>query len=242
MSKEDTLIIFTDGSSRGNPGPGGYGSIVIRGSQVTELGGYSEETTNNRMELTAVIKALQSISDDVKNKATIYTDSSYVLKGSTGWMYGWKKNGWKTANKQEVLNQDLWQDMIQVIELIGADALEWNLIKGHDGIVGNERADLIATSFSEKKPLELFNGSLETYDALLGESILKVPEISHDHPKRSHKKPFSYVSMVDGRVEIHASWADTENRVKGVSGAKFKKAISKIDEEKIIEEWQRTLF
>lgn len=255
------VTIFTDGSSLGNPGPGGWGATVIfpiwenNGSKlkvesgklkVTELGGREENTTNNRMELTAAIQALKRIEDFQLSafnfQLTIYTDSSYVLNGITKWIRDWQKQGWMTKNKEPVLNQDLWQDLLALVNKYEDEQINWRLVKGHVGIVGNERADLIATSFAEKNPVDLFEGTLKAYEEILGESILKIPKEIHVHPKRAHSKAYSYVSLVDGKIETHKIWADCEKRVKGVSGAKYKKAISKEDEEKIIQEWQQKLF
>src|SRR3989339_4450 len=102
------VTIYTDGSSRGNPGPGGWGVIVDDGDRVIEMGGREDHTTNNRMELTAAIKSLEAISGD---EVTVYTDSEYVMKGITEWVHNWQKKGGRTANKKPVLNQDLWQEL-----------------------------------------------------------------------------------------------------------------------------------
>jgi len=254
MSK---VTIFTDGSSLGNPGPGGYGAIVVfENETVVELGGHEKETTNNRMEMSAAIESLRKVQNK-KNQTRlaaaeprrikIYTDSSYVLSGITKWIHGWHQSNWKTKAKEDVLNKDLWQELFTLVYLSaqaggGELTVDWQHIKGHVGIVGNERADLIATSFAEENPIELFEGSLKDYEDMVGESLLEIPEITHEHPKRSHQKAYSYVSLVDGRIETHKTWADCENRVKGVSGAKYKKTINKKDEEGIIKDWQQTLF
>lgn len=143
------IEIYTDGSSLGNPGPGGYGVVVVENSKVIrEFGGYEKDTTNNRMELTGAIEALEYINKNHKgDDITIYTDSAYVLGGVTTWIHGWEKNGWKTANKKSVLNQDLWQALITLVRVFEGD-LKWGKVKGHDGHVHNERADEIATQHS----------------------------------------------------------------------------------------------
>lgn len=141
-----TIEIYTDGSSLGNPGRGGYGVVVVEKDKVIkEFGGYEKDTTNNRMELTAVIEALEYINKNHKgDNVTIFADSAYVLGGVTTWIHGWEKNGWKTANKKSVLNQDLWQALITLARVFEG-TLSWQKVKGHDGHVYNERADVIAT-------------------------------------------------------------------------------------------------
>lgn len=149
MSK---IEIFTDGSSLGNPGPGGYGVVVVEEGKIAqELGGYEKETTNNRMELVAVIEALEYvIKNQEKKEVVIHADSTYVLGGVTTWIHNWEKNGWKTANKKEVLNQDLWRALIALVRVFEG-SLSWEKVKGHSGHVFNERADEIATTFASNK-------------------------------------------------------------------------------------------
>ena len=136
---DDSIDIFTDGACRGNPGPGGWGAILRRGAHEKELWGGERETTNNRMELTAAIKSLAALKRPVA--ARVHTDSQYVLKGISEWIHGWKKNGWKTADKKPVKNADLWQELDS---LAGQHRLEWIWVKGHAGHPENERADALA--------------------------------------------------------------------------------------------------
>jgi ribonuclease HI len=148
-----TLEIYTDGSSLGNPGRGGWGVVVTAGDTVVgEIGGFEKNTTNNRMELMAVIEALRYIQkpDVFKiENIVIHADSSYVLLGVTTWIHTWEKNGWKTANKKPVLNQDLWQELIALVRAIETKMkLTFSKVKGHAGIIHNERADEIATQCS----------------------------------------------------------------------------------------------
>lgn len=146
------IEIYTDGSSLGNPGPGGYGVIVVEGDTIVqELGGYEKETTNNRMELMAVIEALEYINkNQKKSEVIIHADSTYVLGGVTEWIHNWEKNGWKTSNKKPVLNQDLWQMLIALVRVFEGK-LFWQKVKGHAGHIYNERADEIATTFASSK-------------------------------------------------------------------------------------------
>lgn len=131
--------IYTDGACRGNPGPGGWGALLRHGASEKELYGAEPDTTNNRMELTAVIRALEHL----KRPATVVltSDSQYVLKGVTEWMEGWKKRGWKTASKAPVKNKDLWERLDQ---LQREHEISWQWIKGHSGHTENERVDALA--------------------------------------------------------------------------------------------------
>ena len=133
------VIIYTDGACRGNPGPGGWGAILDYKGIEKELYGAEKHTTNNRMELMAVIKALEILKQTCLVK--LYSDSSYVLKGITDWMPNWKKRGWKTASKTAVKNEDLWR---RLDALIVSHQIEWLWVKGHSGNIGNERADQLA--------------------------------------------------------------------------------------------------
>ena len=151
------IIVHTDGSSKGNPGPGGWGAVIEQGDMVVELGGGEAHTTNNRMELTAAIKALEFISEP---QVIIYTDSEYVMKGMTEWVEKWQMKGWKTANKKPVLNQDLWQKLLRVKE---GKNVDWKYVAGHSGVNLNERADEIATTFADGLKPILYHGSRDKY-------------------------------------------------------------------------------
>jgi len=134
-----SVVIYTDGACRGNPGPGGWGALLMFGEREREISGAETLTTNNRMELTAVIRALEALKRPVAAK--IYTDSQYVRQGVLEWMPNWKARGWKTADKKPVKNQDLWQ---QLDALLPTHQLEWHWVKGHSGNPGNERVDELA--------------------------------------------------------------------------------------------------
>lgn len=137
--QESLVIIYADGACKGNPGPGGWGAWIRVGDHSKELCGGEPITTNNRMELTAAIRALQALKRtcDVR----IYTDSVYVQKGMTEWIDGWKKRGWRTADKKPVKNDDLWQELDAIAS---QHKVEWRWVKGHAGDPGNERADALA--------------------------------------------------------------------------------------------------
>ena len=134
-----TVEIYTDGACRGNPGPGGWGALLISGKRRRTLHGGEPETTNNRMELTAAIEALNALRDSTK--VILHTDSKYVMDGIVEWLPNWKKRGWKTAAKKTVKNQDLWQELDAATE---RHAITWKWVRGHDGNAGNEEADALA--------------------------------------------------------------------------------------------------
>ena len=139
--------LFTDGACRGNPGKGGWGVLLRYDGSERELCGGEQETTNNRMELTAVIMGLAALRRPCRVRIT--TDSRYVLQGATEWLEGWKLRNWKTAAKKPVLNQDLWQ---QLDQLIATHEISWRWVKGHSGHPENEKADLLANRGMEKLP------------------------------------------------------------------------------------------
>lgn len=243
----NAVTIFTDGSSRGNPGPGGWGAIVATEDTVAELGGGEKHTTNNRMELTAVIRALEFISKlktinsmphgTMYSSAVIYLDSSYVMNGATKWIHGWQKKGWKTATKDDVVNRDLWEELLEILPLV---SVEWKLVKGHSGVDGNERCDEIATSFADGEKMKHYNGKFSGYTINL--SVKQQPsQLKTENLKLKTKKgtPFSYVSEIGGVVKIHTSWTDCEKRVKGKSGARFKKVFSQGEETELISSWKK---
>lgn len=133
------IIIYTDGACSGNPGPGGWGALMLSGNHRKELSGGESETTNNRMEMMAVICAAEALKK--ASSIDIYTDSKYVLKGMTEWVEAWKKRGWRTAAKKPVKNVDLWQRLEHALD---RHEVNWNWVKGHSGVPGNERADELA--------------------------------------------------------------------------------------------------
>ena len=131
--------IYTDGACRGNPGPGGWAALLSFGDREKELAGAEVHTTNNRMELTAVIRALEALKRPVE--ARVFTDSEYVRRGISEWVIGWKARGWKTADRKPVKNQDLWEALDK---LAANHKIEWRWVKGHSGVPGNERVDRLA--------------------------------------------------------------------------------------------------
>lgn len=227
--------IFTDGAAKGNPGPGGYGAVVVLGDQVQEIGEAKNPTTNNEMELRAVVAALRLVPDDIERVA-VYTDSKYVVEGATGWTFGWIKNGWKTKTGSDVLHKSVWQELMQELKRV---PVEWHKVPGHVGIIGNERADSIASDLGAGKTIDLYSGPKAEYP-------YDVDNVSYDTEKaaersaarkRQGQKAYSYVSAVDGVVETHKTWAACEARVKGKSGVRFKKALSPEEEQALIRDF-----
>jgi ribonuclease HI len=135
----DSVVVYTDGACKGNPGPGGWGALLRWKGHEKELFGGERDTTNNRMELTAVIQALSALKS--RCRVAVYTDSEYVKNGITTWIHGWKQRGWRTADKKPVKNMELWQ---RLEALAALHDVHWHWVRGHDGDPGNERADALA--------------------------------------------------------------------------------------------------
>jgi ribonuclease HI len=140
MNDQDVeVVIYTDGACSGNPGPGGWAALLIKGPHERELCGAEPATTNNRMELTAVIRALEALTRPVTVR--VYTDSEYVRRGITEWLAAWQARGWKTADRKPVRNQDLWQALAAEV---AKHQVDWRWVRGHTGVPGNERVDALA--------------------------------------------------------------------------------------------------
>jgi ribonuclease HI len=153
----DSVQIWTDGACSGNPGPGGWGAVMRYGLRERELSGGEVPTTNNRMELTAAIRALEALTRPTS--VDLYTDSQYLRGGITGWLAAWKKNGWRTADKKPVKNQDLWEALDK---LAAVHDVRWHWVRGHNGHDENERADELARNGMapfKKKKLRVANGA-----------------------------------------------------------------------------------
>jgi ribonuclease HI len=146
LSELPQVEIFTDGACKGNPGPGGWGAILRSNGKERELSGGESPTTNNRMELMAAIEALNALTKPCR--VQLWTDSNYVRDGITKWIHGWRRNGWKTADKKPVKNTELWQALL---EAAAPHRIEWHWVKGHAGHPENERADALACAEAEKR-------------------------------------------------------------------------------------------
>jgi ribonuclease HI len=214
--------------------------VVTPNQRVTELGGGSPHTTNNRMELSGAIAALQHVANEA-GPVAVYTDSTYVVQGITQWVWGWRKRGWKTAQGGDVLNRDLWERLSSLVGARVRGEVDWRWVRGHVGTPGNERADQISVAFALQQSADLYDGPFDGY-AL---PILQLPDDTA-LPKRlagaaagTKSKPVahSYLSVIDGVPMRHVTWAECEGRVKGQSGARFKKAMSAADESAILRGW-----
>ena len=225
--KLEKYIIFCDGAAKGNPGPGGWGAIVAGEKHVREFGGNHIKTTNNRMELTAAIHALKPLRKG--DTAEIHTDSSYVINGITKWVKNWMKNDWKTMQKLPVSNKELW---IELEKEAGNKKLKWILVKGHSGVAGNERVDEIASGLAVGDQVSLYDGPTKLYAVNLAGKATVAASLSG-----KKGKAYSYISMVGGVIKTHKTWAECEARVKG-KHASYKKALSKVEEQKIIKEFE----
>jgi ribonuclease HI len=215
------LTIYTDGAARNNPGKAGWGVVIVdlEKRYVVELGGASPHATNNQMELTGAIKALEYISvhkNYAGQKIALHTDSSYVVQGMKQWVYNWQKNGWQTRYKKDVENVRLWKDLVSVSQ--GKD-IEWVYVRGHSGVPLNERTDIIATEYADHKNVTLFSGILEKYpyDVSVSQSV----KLSSSKQKKT--KTGYYVVLRQGEVSRYDTWADCELVVKGVKNVRFKK-------------------
>lgn len=236
--KKSTYLMFSDGACSGNPGVGAWAFVAIQlaenlsESEVYEATDYSEQTTNNRMELTAVINAIQWLAKRDFEKAAIWTDSKYVQEGLSRWMYGWDRNNWVTQEGSPVSNQDLWKDALQLERTLGAI---WKKIKleklpGHHGILGNERCDKLARECISKHFAETYKGPLSGHP--FGMDMLKTGAI-----KPQGLGDFWYISLISGKANRHKTWPECEAFVKNQKGAKFKKVYSIQEETLILKQW-----
>lgn len=230
-----STIVFADGACSGNPGPGGWGAIVALASgDVIELGGSEKQTTNNRMELTAILEALSWLLKIAPEKwgvaVKIHSDSKYVLDGIQKWTYGWKRNGWKTSGTgEDVKNRDLWEKLDDLVDQVKSkNSIQWVHVAGHAGVPGNERVDEIAVAFAQEEDAGLFSGERADYEV-----DLTVMKTAFSGPK---KDPY-YLSLVNGQIHRDKTWKECESRVRGQRGVKYKKCHSPEEEKEILSSW-----
>ncbi len=252
ISLESTVLIYTDGACTGNPGPGGWACVVsLPDGTVHELGGGVRDTTNNRMEMAATIRALAMLELKEPTPIVLYTDSSYVIKGITQWIWGWRSRGWKSADGKDVANRELWEELLRQVTRLKPSNVDWRYVRGHSGYPGNERCDEIAVSYAKNKPDHLYVGPRDGY--FIDLSVLPEAEPIPENKKKDStggstkygtksgggggSGPTTYLSYHNGVLQRHASWSECERRVKGQSGAKFKKAKSDIEEREILIGW-----
>lgn len=245
MSAYPHHLGFCDGAAKGNPGPGAWGAIIRRmDGTVVERGDRQVPTTNNKMELAAAIAVLEEL-EGLEGPLVLFSDSSYVLRGITEWIGGWKRRGWVTATGTPVANADQWRTLDALAKGRGnAKAIDWRYVPGHAGVPGNERADEIASELALEREVQLYVGPADGYgveldrDLPLDDGSMRNPQKAKSRGKGSSgKKAFSYLSFVDGKLERHATWPECERRVKGRSGARYRKAASAADETAIVVSW-----
>ncbi len=213
------IDIITDGACSGNPGRGGWATIVIHNGTTTEYSGSAAETTNNRMEMTAALIGLQKTPRD--NTINIYTDSQYLINGITKWVKGWQKNGWKTRTGDPVENKDLWESLIAHTH----SGVHWHYVKGHAGHEHNERANDLAQHHAGSRaagglPSIVPNRTVTTRAVAPGSATFPC-----------------YVSLVNGELAQHVNWDDCKAVTHGVSGAKFKKVASQTELQAQLRSW-----
>jgi len=239
------IIIFGDGACRGNPGPGGWGFILMTSNLYIEKGGRSDLTTNNEMEIMALLEALkmaQAFAGESR-QMKIYFDSQYVLKGASTWIWSWMNSGWKTKSGDEVKNKELWIEISKL--LIGLKKqvkIDWFYVEGHSGNPGNNRVDQIAASFADGAEVYLEDCQRKPHHQAIWDAQKDgqdIREISSSFLKanKSEKKKTYYLSVVGGKVYRDETWESCEARVKGVTGAKYKKVKSQSEEESTLKSW-----
>ncbi len=231
-------LVFGDGAASGNPGPAGWGSIVYADGEVREFCGSAESATNNQMEIWAIIQGLKKAR---KNPISVYSDSTYVLQGITQWIWGWKKRNWVTAEGNAVANRDLWEELDTLVSRLGRKNIQWHYVRGHAGVPGNERCDEMAQAKAKGKSVQLYSGSLLHYSV----ALMDLPEDTSLPERKEQTKPKEkekvwYLSEIGGEVWRHDTWVSCENRVKGRSGARFKKVKSNDEEAKVLASWNLT--
>lgn len=216
------IRIFTDGSCEKNPGRGGWAALLINGKKRTTIGGSEACTTNNRMELTAVIEALKNVPTD--EPVEVLTDSQYVMHGASRWLKGWKQRNWTTSIGTPVENQDLWRELDHLM----GTRVHWVWVRGHAGNPDNEHVNAVAMAYAFGKT---------------GSNTLKGPTPPAASPPRIPSQSGArlmfplYLSLVQGELRHHASWPECEQRVKGVSNARFKKCHTPLELNDTLRGW-----
>lgn len=234
-------VVFCDGASTGNPGPGGWGAIIATpDGYVVELGDGYDGTTNNKMELQAVISALSFLKNG-SGPVAVYTDSSYVILGITKWIWGWQKKGWKNSEGLPVANQDLWKKLVAVVARLRSAGvkIDWCYVRGHSGVPGNERVDEIASMFARGRYTRLYRGPLLKYDVAIHDipGNTDVPEMRKREKTAEKSVAYSYLSLVNGIPRRHETWGECKNRIDGQAHAKCKKTKNAGDETAVLASW-----
>lgn len=241
MNNYHPIQIFTDGATRGNPGPGGYGVVVLDRvhDKLFEYGQHKALTTNNEMELAAVLRALLVAKENDYRSFTLFTDSKYVHTGVTAWRFGWAKRGWTNKEGEPIKNRELWQEVHKVLSTTGFVDIQWVRVSGHMGVPGNEAADSVATMFADKKKIDLAAGPV---DPSRWAELSQVPNLEEIEAIRARKRAHTsgegcwYISLIDGVVEDHQTWDECKKRTTGVY-SKYKKVCSEEEKVEVLAGW-----
>lgn len=207
--------VYTDGACSGNPGPGGWGTVIyFEDGSCHELGGHDGATTNNRMEMQAAISALQFFAESRQiTQCILYTDSEYIIKGITQWVKGWKKKGWKTAAGKPVLNQDLWEILDNLDRQVREQTkvpVSWQHVRGHSGDIGNERCDTIARGYSSGKPPQLRQRSTMEISKMEISNIFPIEQNPTERSGSIHATPEPHI---DPMLEEHLIHPDSTEHI-----------------------------
>ncbi len=239
MKLHEGIVAFTDGASRGNPGPGGWGfALIDTDNQVVyETAGFDTKTTNNAMELTAVVEALRHAHKKNISHMTLYTDSAYVAQGMTMWIFGWIKKGWKTQTGESIQNLELWKKCFALMQDVLCDVKR---VSGHSGVSMNERVDELATMAADSKKKFSKDYSFSEYVTMIDTFMDMPTNIRPAKPSSATEKKvaYSYISLVDGKIMTHKTWDETKARVHG-KAAKYKKVFSADEERAVIDEFKK---
>ncbi|MEO5668591.1 MAG: viroplasmin family protein [Bdellovibrionota bacterium] len=249
-SRPNLVWIYTDGACSGNPGPGGWAYLARHKDDVWAASGCEKSSTNNRMELQATYEALRSVR--ARNLATeplvIFTDSSYVLKGIQEWMPAWVKRGWKKVDGTDVMNRDMWELLSHEVRGL---KLEWALVPGHSGVAGNEFVDEWSVEASKQLKGAKKSWALESFEARAAFEVWPTERVSKPKSASGSKSSSSrnssssssgggkafYVSLIKGELIRHSTWPECEARVKGTSGARYKKIKSESELSDVLKSW-----
>ncbi len=204
---KNELLIYTDGASRGNPGPGGWAAVILVGDLAMEVAGGVKRATNNQMELQAVLSVLSdSAALAHKGPVTVLSDSAYVVNGLNSWVWGWEKKGWVTMQKKPVENRDIWMNLLELLKQYG-DRLTISKVSGHSGELYNERCDELAVDAALGKSQQFFKGKLTDYETFLNEIGTTAKKAVTKKKSSKTGAAYSYVSLVDGKVHADKTWA-----------------------------------
>lgn len=230
-------MVYGDGACSGNPGPGGWAFLLadLDHGTVVEKSGFAMPTTNNRMELAALLETLKWLESHYPTEKDIelFWDSSYVVNGFNQWLFGWSKRDFTKADGKEISNLDLWKSIWDLKQKL--PKFKMTQIPGHSALHGNERVDELAVAQSQRAPIEEYNGSLSTYPISV-EDLMAPAAFPKGSEKKSNQKYPAYLSFVDGKLERDLDWPTCQARVKGKS-AKYKKVKNSVEEAQTLKAW-----